>query len=166
MAYLIGIPLLIVLAVLQTTILADIHFFDGRPDIILLAVIGWGLAGGDRQAMIWGLIGGFLLDSFSALPLGSTSISLILIAFLVSLYSGRVWEANLLMPLGITLVASVLFHLLALGWLFAIGRNIDLPFAFTRVILPSSILNVLLILPAAQLLLGLHRRLYPPEIEI
>jgi rod shape-determining protein MreD len=166
MAYLIGIPLLIVLAILQTTLLADIHFFDGRPDIILLAVVGWSLAGGDRQAMIWGLIGGLLLDSFSGLPLGSSAISLVLVAFLVSLYAGRVWEANLLMPLGIALLASLIFHALALGWLFVVGRSIDLQFALTRVILPSTILNVILILPVAQLLLGLYRRLYPPEIEI
>jgi rod shape-determining protein MreD len=166
MAYLIGIPLLIILAILQTTLLADIHFFDGRPDVILLAVVGWSLAGGDRQAMIWGLIGGLLLDSFSGLPLGSSAISLILIAFLVSLYAGRVWEANLLMPLGIALLGSLIFHALALGWLFAIGRSIHLQFALTRVILPSTILNVILILPTTQLMLGLHRRLYPPEIEI
>lgn len=166
MAYIIGIPLLIVLAILQTTVLADIHFFDGRPDIILLVVIGWALAGGDRQAMIWGLVGGLLLDSFSGLPLGSTAISLVVIAFLVSLYAGRVWEANLLMPLGIVLTTSVLFHFLALGWVFAIGRSIDLQYAITRVILPSTILNLFLILPISQLTLSLYRRLYPPEIEI
>jgi rod shape-determining protein MreD len=166
MAYLIGIPLLVLLGILQTTLLADIHFFDGRPDVILLAVLGWGLAGGDRQSMVWGLIGGLLLDSFSGLPLGSTSISLILLAFLVSLYTRRVWEANLFMPLGITLVASILFHGYSLGWLFILGREIDLPLAFSRVILPSTILNVVLILPVAQLLLSVYRRLYPQEIEI
>ncbi len=166
MAYLVGIPLLIVLAILQTTVIADIHFFDGRPDIVLLAVIGWSLAGGDRQAMIWGLVGGLLLDSFSGLPLGSSAISLIMIAYLVSLYAGRVWEANLLMPLGIALAASMLYHVLTLAWVFALGRSIDLPFAFTRVILPSTILNLILILPTAQLLLNLRRRLYPAEIEI
>jgi rod shape-determining protein MreD len=166
MAYLIGIPLLIVLAILQTTVLADIHFFDGRPDIILLVVIGWSLAGADRQAMVWGLVGGLLLDSFSGQPFGSTAVSLVLIAYLVSLYSGRVWEANLLMPLGITLAASVLFHVVALVWLLAIGRGVELQFAFTRVILPSTILNLMLILPTAQLLNGLYHRLYPPEIEI
>jgi rod shape-determining protein MreD len=166
MAYLVGIPLLIVLAILQTTLFADIHFFDGRPDIVLLAVIGWGLAGGDRQAMVWGLIGGLLLDSFSGLPMGSSAISLIVIAFLVSLYADRVWEANLLMPLGITLGASLVFHFLSLGWLLTLGRNLDLPFSLTRVILPSTILNMVLILPIYQLMVGLHRRLYPPEIEI
>jgi rod shape-determining protein MreD len=166
MAYLVGIPLLIVLAILQTTVFADIHFFDGRPDIVLLAVIGWGLAGGDRQGMVWGLIGGLLLDSFSGLPLGSSAISLILIAFLVSLYAERVWEANLLMPIGIALGASLIFHFLSLGWLFTMGRNLDLPFSITRVILPTSILNMILILPIYQLMYGLHRRLYPPEIEI
>ncbi len=166
MGYFIGIPLLVIVAILQTTVFADIHFFDGRPDMLMLTVIGWGIAGGDRQAMVWGFIGGLLLDSFSGLPLGSSAISLTLIALFVSIYARRVWEANLLMPLGITLVATLLYHTLALGWLFALGRAIDLPFSYSRVILPSTILNLLLILPVYQLMLGLYQRIYPAEVEI
>jgi rod shape-determining protein MreD len=166
MAYLFGFPLLVVLAVLQTTVFADIHFYDGRPDIILLAVVGWGLAGGDRQSMVWGLVGGLLLDAFSGLPLGSSAISLVVIAFLVSLYARRVWEANLLMPLGIAAGATFLYHSLMLVWLLILGRTIDLPFSYTRVILPTMILNMILVLPAYQVLVGLYHRLYPEEIEI
>ncbi len=166
MAYIIGIPLLAGLAILQTTIFADIHFFDGRPDIVLLAVLGWVLAGGDRQGMVWGLIGGLLLDAFSGLPLGASAISLVIIAYLVSLYADRVWEVNLLMPLGIAAGSSLLYHSLSLIWLFFLGRTIDLPFSFTRVILPTMILNMILILPVYQLLFDLHRRFFPPEVEI
>lgn len=166
MAYLIGIPLLAMLAILQTTLFADIHFFDGRPDVVLLAVVAWGLAGGDRQGMVWGFVGGLLLDAFSGLPLGTSSISLIIIAFLVSLYAGRVWETNLLMPLGIAAGASLLYHSLMLVWLLLLGRMVDLPFSFSRVILPTMILNMILILPVYQLLGSLYQRLHPQEIEI
>jgi len=166
MAYLVGIPLLVGLAILQSSLLGTFHFIDGRPDLILLAVIGWALARGRTEAMVWGLVGGCLLDMFSELPFGSSAIALILIAYLVSLYEGRVWEAHLLMPLGITLVGSLFYHAWLLGVLLIMGRTIDLAFAFTRVIMPSVFLNVVLALPASQLLAGLRNRLYPPEVEI
>jgi rod shape-determining protein MreD len=166
MAYIVGIPLLVGLAILQSSMLGTFHFIDGRPDLILLAVIGWALAGGRTEAMVWGLIGGCLLDMFSEVPFGSSAIILILLAYLVSLYEGRVWEEHLLMPLGITLLASAAYHLWGLGILFVMGRPIDLPFAVSRVIMPSVFLNLILALPASQLLKGLRNRFYPPEVEI
>jgi rod shape-determining protein MreD len=166
MAYLIGIPLLVLLAILQSSLLGTFHFIDGRPDLVLLAVIGWALAGGKTEAMVWGLIGGIVLDMFSEIPIGSSAIILIVIAYLVSLYEGRLWEAHLLMPLGITLLGSIAYHVWFLGVIFLMGRPIDLTFAFGRVIMPSIFLNLVLALPASQLLAGLRNRLYPPEIEI
>lgn len=166
MAYLVGIPLLVVLAILQSSLLGTFRFIDGRPDLILLAVIGWALAGGKTEAMVWGLIGGSLLDMFSEMPFGSSAIILILVAYLVSLYERRVWEAHLLMPLGITLLGSLAYHFWLVAVLLLMGRTIDLNFAIGRVILPSLFLNVILALPASQLLTGLRRRLYPSELEI
>ncbi len=166
MAYILGIPLLILLAIFQSTLLGTFQFLDGRPDLILLAVIGWGLAGGSEEAMVWGLVGGIFLDMLSGVPIGTTSIILILIGTLVSLFEGRIWEANFLMPLGTTLAGSLLFHILSLGVILLMGREIDWTYAFTRVILPSTFINLLLALPVAQALKGLRSRLYPPEVEI
>ncbi len=166
MAYILGIPLLILLAIFQSTLLGTFQFLDGRPDLILLAVIGWGLAGGSEEAMVWGLAGGVFLDILSGVPIGTTSIILILIGTLVSLFEGRIWEANFLMPLGTTLAGSLLFHIMSLGVILLMGREIDWTSAFSRVILPSTFINLILALPIAQALKGLRSRLYPPEVEI
>lgn len=166
MAYLLGIPLLIVLAIFQSTVLGTFQFLEGRPDLILLAVIGWGLAGGSREALVWGLIGGIALDMLSGIPIGTTSITLILIAALVSVYEGRIWETNFLMPIGIVLLGSLLFHFMNLGVILLMGREIDWAYAVSRVILPSIFINLFLALPATQALRGIRNRFYPPEVEI
>ncbi|MCJ7566911.1 MAG: rod shape-determining protein MreD [Anaerolineales bacterium] len=166
MAYLLGIPLLILLAIFQSTLLGTFQFLEGRPDLILLAVIGWGLAGGSEEAMVWGLAGGIFLDMLSGVPIGTTSITLILIGTLVALYEGWIWEANFLMPLGITLAGSLLFHVMGLGVILLMGREIDWAYAFSRVILPSTFINLLLALPTTHALKVLRSRLYPAEIEI
>ncbi len=165
MAYFIGIPLLALLAILQSTMFPDFGFYDGRPDLVLLAVVGWALAGEGEQAIIWGFIGGIFLDLLSALPMGASSIALIVVAYLVSLYARRIWEVNLIMPLGVTLIASLAFHSIMLLALLLLGRQVQLEYAYIRVILPSTFINLLLALPVSQALAGLQRRLYPPEVE-
>jgi rod shape-determining protein MreD len=94
--------------------------------MVLLAVVAWGLSGRWQESMVWGLIGGLLLDILSGVPLGSSSVALILIALLVSLFEERFWEAHLLMPLSVTLVASLVFHLMGLGALLLMGRQVDI----------------------------------------
>jgi rod shape-determining protein MreD len=166
MAYVIGVPLLAVLAVFQSAALSNLRFLDGRPDLVLLAVVAWSLAGRTVEAMIWGMIGGLFLDLLSGLPFGSSAIALILVALMVSLSEGHFWEAHIFMPLSVTLVASLLFYAMGIGTVLLIGRELDLSLALTRVVLPSTFLNLVLALPASQLAVGLRDRLFPPEVEI
>jgi rod shape-determining protein MreD len=166
MAIIIGIPLLALLAVLQSSIISDLSLLEGRPDLILIAVVAWGLMGRHRESMIWGLIGGLFLDMLSGLPLGVTSINLILIAFLVSFSEGRFWESHILMPLGVMLLLSPLFYFLSIVTLWMLGHDINLGIAIARVILPGTFLNLLLILPGTQLLGAVNRLIHPPEVSI
>lgn len=166
MAILLGTPVLALLAILQSTIFGSLRLLDGAPDLILLAVVGWALTGRARQSMALGLIGGALLDLLSGTPIGASAITLILIAYLVSLSEGRFWEAHFLMPLAAVLVASLLYHAGALIVLVLLGRTPDWSYALTRVVLPSTFLNLLLALPVAQATESIEETLYPPEVGI
>ena len=166
MSYLIGIPLLAILTILQSVVFNDLTLLDGRPDLVLLVVVAWGINGRSKEAMIWGLIGGLFLDLLSGLPFGITSIILILITYLVSFSEGRFWEANFLMPMGVMMGASLAFHLLSLLILLLLGKAIELDFAVLRIMLPSTFLNLILALPVTQLIKSLSNSIYPPEVKI
>ena len=166
MATLIGIPLLALLAILQSVIFNDLTLLDGRPDLILLTVVAWGINGRSREAMIWGLLGGLFLDQLSGIPLGTSSIILILIAYLVSFMEGRFWEANFLMPMGVMMIFSLIYHLFNIVIMWLLGKPMDVSFLAVRVILPSTFLNLILALPVSQLIRSLSRSLYPPEVNI
>jgi rod shape-determining protein MreD len=166
MVYIIGVPLMALMALIQSTMLSQFRFLSGRPDLILLVVIGWGLAGRSTESMVFAFFGGLFLDFFSALPFGTHAIALVLVALLVSLYERRIWEANILIPLGITLMGSLVYHMIILAVLLLSGRQIDLTFAFGRVILPSTFLNIILAIPMAQAMAGIARRLYPAEVDL
>lgn len=166
MSTLISIPLLVLLAISQSAIVNDLTLLDGRPDLILLVVVAWGIIGRYRESMIWGLIGGLALDLLSGLPTGVTAFNLILIAFLVSFSEGRFWESHILMPLGVMLAASALFYVLSILTLWVLGHQIEFEYALIRVALPGTFLNLLLTLPATQIISALNRLLHPPEVSI
>ncbi|HEX9680226.1 MAG TPA: rod shape-determining protein MreD [Anaerolineales bacterium] len=160
-----GAAILAGLAVLQSTVLSQFTILDGRPDLVLLAVMGWAVAGRPEEAMVWGLIGGCFLDLYSGIPFASTSIVLVLLAYLVSFLGSRFWQAHFFLPLGVVLAASFVLHAWGIGLLLILGREIDLSQALTRVVLPSTFLNLALALPAAQAAAGLSRTLHPPEVS-
>ncbi len=166
MIYAAGIPLLGLLAVLQSSVLSYLRFLDGRPDLVLLAVVAWGLTGRPREAMVWGLTGGIFLDLLSGMPIGISSLTLTLIAYLVSFLHGRFWEAHLLMPLAVTLIASLLYHFAGLGAYALSGTGINISMAIGRIIMPSTFLNLLLALPLTQLARSAHQNIFPPEVGI
>lgn len=166
MAYLIGVPLLALLTVIQSSVLGWMSLLDGRPDLVLIAVVSWALTGRSTESMVWGLVGGLILDLYTGLPYGLNAITLIIIAFVISSLLDRFWEGHVLTPLGAILVTSLFFHFSQLAAVFISGRPIDLALSLQRVVLPSSFLNLALALPAKSLADGLNERLNPPEVTI
>jgi rod shape-determining protein MreD len=166
MVYLIGIPLVAILAALQSTLMTQIHFLDGRPDLVLLAIVGWSLTGRSEEAMAFGLAGGILLDLYSGLPLGYSAIWLILIAYLISYARGRFWESHILLPLGVMLIASALCQAGNIGGVLLIGHAIDFAGAAARVALPSTFLNLVFILPVVQLAASISEAMTPPQVTV
>jgi len=166
MAYVVGVPLLALLAVLQSAVLSEVRLLDGQADLVLLAVVAWALAERWMESLIWGMIGGLLIDLFSGIPFGATSVVLVVIAYLASFLEGRFWGAHVFLQMGIVLTASLVYHFYGLAVLALMGRTVDLSLALTRVLLPSSFLNLLLALPAVQLARILRASLFPPEVQI
>ena len=164
MGYVIGIPVLAALAVVQSSLLSHLLLLDGRPDLVLLAVVGWALTGRSLEAIFWGFTGGLFLDLMSEIPVGVTSASLVLIAVVVTMSEGRFWGAHPLLQLAAVLVSSLLFYSISLGSLALSGRPFDFGIVVSRIVLPGVFLNVLLALPAAQLAEAVERFLFPSRI--
>jgi len=166
MAYALGVPLLALLAVVQSVVFSQVRLVGGQADLVLLAIVAWALTGRWREAMILGVVGGAFLDLLSAVPIGMSSLALVLIAYGVAATEGRLWGAHLLTPLGVILAASLVFSAVSLLGSLLAGAVIDIGSVSTRIVLPSLFLNLLLAVPAAQLASVLQRMLFPPEVEI
>lgn len=164
MTYLIGIPTIALLAILQTSLVSHLRLLEGRPDLVLLAVVAWALTGRGQEAMILGFAGGLFLDAFSAVPLGVSSAALVIVAAIASYSEGQFWGINPIMQLAAVLVGSGVYYLVIILTLFAIGQPLDLQLALGRIVLPGVFVNLLLALPTVQLAEGLDNLLHPPRV--
>lgn len=166
MAYALGVPLLVLLAILQSAVTSQVRLLEGQADLVLLAIVAWALTGRWQEAMILGVVGGACLDLLSAVPIGVSSLALVIVAYGVAVTEGRLWGAHLLTPLGVILAASLVFSAFGLLGALLAGAVIDLGSVAPRVVLPALFLNLLLAIPSAQLASVLQRVLFPPEVEI
>lgn len=166
MTYLIGLPLMALAAVIQSTVLARFPIFGGRVDLVLLLALSWTLVGEWQGGMIWGLLGGLSLDTLSGGPFGATAIGLMVVTYLAAFSEGRFWRSHVLLPLATALLASVLYHLLTLSLLTITGHSIDWVYSLTRLSLPAMLLNTLCMLPIYVLVRGLHAFVHPAPVTI
>lgn len=162
----IGLPLLVLAAVLQSTVLAHLRVLDGTLDLTLLLVLGWTLAGDWRGGMVWGWLGGLCLDLLSGAPLGTAMLGLVVVAYFASLTEGRFWRSHILLPLATVILGTLGLHMIYLVVLRLNGEAVDVGFALTRITLPTLVLNTAGMLPVYRAMRWLRGWVYPEPVEI
>jgi rod shape-determining protein MreD len=150
-------PFLTSIALLQTTLLAQVNLWGGQPDLMLLVVLIWTVLRGTEEGALWGLIGGLIIDLLSGGPLPATVLALLPAVILVGQSLGRgigsfVVRLMLLIFLGV--LAYHLVLLIVLGWT---GHPVDWGFSLLHVAGPSALLNMLLAPFVQQPLVGMER---------
>jgi rod shape-determining protein MreD len=164
--FLVGLPLLALAAVLQSTVLSHFRLSGGTLDLVLLLTLGWTLAGDWQGGAIWGFTGGICLDLLSGGPLGAAPLACVLMAYFASLAEGRFWRSHVLLPLATCLLGTLGFHTVYLIGLSLGGHVVNWSYSFFQVTLPATLLNTLSMLPVYHLLRGLHHFVYPAPVEI
>ncbi len=164
MIYAIGIPALALASILQSSIINEVRLLNGRPDFVLLLLICLALFYRIRPTLVLAFFGGIFLDLFSGLPLGVTSIELLILFFMISFTEDRFWKPSILIIEIITLVSSLFFHMMGAGLSMLMGSSLVFMDVLTRIILPSTFLNMLLVLPLAHISKRIWR-MYEDNLE-
>jgi rod shape-determining protein MreD len=152
------IPLLVTVALSQTVLVSRIDLWGGRPDVMLLVVLVWSVVRGMNEGLVWGLIGGLIIDLISGGPLGATTLALLVVAFMAGEPWGLGVGAPVIRLLILTFICVIVYHLVLLAVLGWTGYAVDWGWALLRVAAPSALLNAVLA-PFVQRPLGwLERR--------
>ncbi|GIK73511.1 MAG: rod shape-determining protein MreD [Chloroflexota bacterium] len=155
--YLMG-PLLLFLALLQSTTVARFKVAGVKPDLVLLMVVIGALVYGARPGVLWAFIAGIGLDLFSGGPFGASSLALMASALVASLGHRPFSRFNILVPLSAAALGTLIYaavYLATLGVLEVLGAStLRLPIAETirDIVLPVTVYNTALMFLALPFL--------------
>lgn len=152
-----SVPLLALLAVVQSAILPRFPVAGIHADLVMLTVVAWGLLKGNPDVLVWALIGGVSLDFLSGLPWGSQTIPLLVVAGLAGLGGAGLFGQHFGVPFVAALVGTWLHYALSLLILGTLGRALPPASFLWQVLLPASLLNMLVMAAVFPLVSLLHR---------
>jgi len=166
MSFLISIPILAGLAILQSVVLSNIPLLLGTVDIILVVLLAWALQDRVQRAWHWSLIGGGLMTLLSGLPIGVYILGYVGTTLMARYIKHRVWKFPFLGMLTATFFGTLV--LLSISWFarWLTGVYIPIGNALILIALPSVLLNLLITVPVFYVMKDLANRLYPKEIEV
>lgn len=162
----VGIPLLLVAALLNATVMVELRVGNGAPDLVLLLVVSWALLADVQEALFWAVVGGVMQDLFSVAPLGASALGLVVVAFAADAAFGDVRRTNMLVPPVVAVAGTVVYHLGLIVVLRLAGYAVPLGEALAYVTLPAMIYNGLLILPVFRAMGLLHTWLSPRQVRL
>lgn len=163
-SFYIAIPIMGLLAIIQTVILPRFPIAGVAPQLLFLVALAWGLLRGLQEGLIWAFIAGIWIDLFSIAPIGVSSLAFMVavgVAVLVQrvLPPGRLFSVILL-----TALATLVYLATYLTVLSTLGHGIS--FSGLLELLPLLLLHILLIVPIYLLLQAVLRRFRPRPVEL
>jgi hypothetical protein len=161
---LIGIFVIGLAVMLQTSIISRIDLLNGSADLVLVVLAAWGLQERIKGAWAWGLMAGLLVALISGLPWYVYPVSYLIIVGMARILAHRVWQAPLLAMFTVTLIGTLVLLMFTYLDRTLLEVSLDFDLAFTRIILPSTLLNLLLAIPVHAAIRDLVNRLYPAEV--
>jgi rod shape-determining protein MreD len=111
---------------------------------MFLVVLAWAIVRSVDEGLVWGFIGGLLIDLRSGGPLGATALALVVVTFLAGQPWGRGIGSPMLRLLVMALIGGLIYHLILLIALAWTGHTVSWDFALLRVAAPSVVLNTAL----------------------
>ena len=141
------------MALFQSVVLSQLDLWGGRPDLVLLVVLVWAVTRGVQEGMVWGFIGGLVIDLLSGGPFGITTLALLIVAWMSGQPWGRGIGSMTMRLLLLAFVAVLAYHLVLLFVLAWTGYTVDWARSILGVTIPSALLNAVLA-PFVRWLLG------------
>ena len=150
--------LLIGFVLFQVTVVSQISIFGVHPELLLTVVTSWSLLRGAESGMLWALIAGVTMDILSGAPFGMSTLPLLVVSFVAGLSQRRIFRFDLVVPILVIPVATLVYQGAMLAWLKVFDWPVTWRDGMNHVILPSMLLNTLIMPAVYWLLRWLDRR--------
>jgi hypothetical protein len=166
MAIFMALPVLGVALMIQTGIISRINLLSGSADLILAILVTWSIQEQVKTAWYWAVAAGLMVGYISGLPWFIPLVGYLLVVGVGRLLHRRVWQAVLLETFVVIFIGTFGIQLLTAGYLALMGGSFKIGDVISLIILPSTLLNLLLVIPVYYMIKDLALWLYPVEVNL
>lgn len=160
------VPLLLAVALLQSTVMPYLKVFGVMPNLMLLAVVAWTLLRGPGEGIVWGFLGGIFVDLLSRAPLGLSALALVFVSYLSSFAEQTLYRNHPALPLIVVLIVTPIYDIAVLVLLRLTGQAVDWLVSLLYFTLPATVIHVVLMLAVYHGLAWLHRATLRREVHL
>ena len=158
-----SIPIMLIFSVIQTVAVSRITLMGGSADIILLAIVSWGISEEDSSVYFWALVGGIFISFISAMPTAAVITSYLVIAGISRVFQKVLWQAPILAILLSTFIGTIAKFTIDIIALQLMGIELTLFESIKMALAPNLILNLFILFPIYLIMSDLARRISPKE---
>jgi rod shape-determining protein MreD len=134
-------------ALVQTSIVPMFSVLGVHPNVVLVLVVSWAMVRGQGEALFVVPMAGIALGLLDGEPLGTALLALIPVVLLAELREARLVEGDFLLAVALIVLATLAYESLFLVTLRLTGETVGWWGSFSRVIVPTAIVNALLLPP-------------------
>ena len=165
MAYLLAFPVFIVLTMAQIGVVSQLHLLRGTGDLVMIALVAWTLHERGDSAWAWAVVAGLLISFVSATPLYVPLVGYLVLTAIVRILRRHVWQTPLLAMFLATMLGTIIIQFMYVIVLKINGTPLPWQECLSLVMLPSVLLNLIMVLPVYVVMTDLAHLVYPLEEE-
>ena len=147
MSYYFGIPFLLLAALTEVAVAPMFRVAGLQPNLVLIILTAWLIARGQSEVYWLIPIGGFLVGLVDGAPLGAAIIAMAPLALLQDVRGSQLGEGGLVLALLFVVVMTIVYHFVFLLIYTFEGQAASWPQATTRVIIPTALINAVVLVP-------------------
>jgi rod shape-determining protein MreD len=168
MDILLAVPILLLSLMLQVAVVSRLPLLQGTGDLMLLVIIAWSLQEKVKAgAWIWSILAGIFVTMISVTPSYTPLIVYPVIAGIVLIVKGRIWQAPILAMFLSTFAGTLVYHFVQILTLqFLTDTPLSWSDSLYLVTFPSVLLNLFLALPVYVIFKDLANLVFMQKSEI
>ncbi len=152
MSYYIGLPLVLLFALIEAAVLPLFRVSGLQPNLVLVLLVAWLMLRGPGEGFVFIALGGLIVGLVDGAPLGTALLAMAPMFVLHEARGSQLREGGFVLTIVFTLIMTVCYHFVYLAVYTLQGQNGSWIEAFTRIVLPTAFLNVVVLLPIYLLL--------------
>ena len=152
MSYYVGIPLIVILALIEASVLPLFRVAGLQPNLVLVCLVAWLMVRGSTEAFVLIPVGGIALGLVDGAPLGAALLALAPIAFLQEIRGSRLSESGLVLTIAFTVLMTLTYNGIYFLVYAGAGEAGSALSSLLDVMVPTTFLNVVTLAPVYLLL--------------